>query len=239
MVALVSILAVAVGLLTLLVAGLLRSHAEILRSLQLLGVNLDPDAPEGQSPTGLTSPQRAEGIPAVDISGIDPAGAPVTFAVAGVAHRTLLAFLSSTCLTCRGFWDAFADRRLSVPGGARLLIVTKGSEAESPATIRKLAPAGVHTVLSNQTWADYRIPVAPYFVLIDGSTGDVIGEGAAATWDHVRDLMAQSLADAEDHPVVSRPPMGRAQDRPSRVNAELRAAGIEPGHPSLYPDRDA
>jgi hypothetical protein len=29
--------------------------------------------------------------------------------------------------------------------------------------------------------------------------------------------------------------LGRAQDRPSRVNAELRAAGIEPGHPSLHP----
>ncbi|HEX2383193.1 MAG TPA: hypothetical protein VHI95_11185 [Acidimicrobiales bacterium] len=225
MVALVSILAVAVGLLSLLVAGLLRSHAEILRALQSLGVSLDPDAPEAQSPTGLTSPERTDGAPAVDVAGIDPSGAPVTFAVAGVDHRTLLAFLSSTCLTCRGFWDAFADRRLSVPGRARLLIVTKGSEAESPATIRKLAPSGVHTVLSSAAWADYRIPGAPYFVLLDGSNGDVIGEGAATTWDQVRDLMAQSLDD------------GRPQDRPSRVNAELRTAGIEPGHPSLHPDR--
>src|SRR4051794_27528506 len=105
MVALVSILAVAVGLLTLLVAGLLRSHAEILRSLQSLGVSLDPDAPEPSSPTGLTSRESAEGVPALDVTGVDPSGAPVTFAVAGVGHRTLLAFLSSTCLTCRGFWD--------------------------------------------------------------------------------------------------------------------------------------
>ena len=77
------------------------------------------------------------------------------------------------------------------PGGARLLVVTKGSEAESPATIRKLAPTGVHTVLSSAAWSDYRIPVAPYFVLVDGTSGDVIGEGAAATWEQVRDLMAQ------------------------------------------------
>ncbi len=236
MVALVSILAVAVGLLTLLVAGLLRSHAEILRALQSLGVSLDPSASEPHSPTGLTSPQRVEGAPAIDIAGVDPAGAPVTFAVAGVEHRTLLAFLSSTCLTCRGFWEAFADRRLSVPGRARLLIVAKGSDAESPATIRKLAPSSVHTVLSSAAWADYRIPAAPYFVLVDGSSGDIIGEGAASTWDQVRDLMAQSLADADEHP-DDRPPMGRAQDRPARVNTELRAAGIEPGHPSLYPDR--
>jgi hypothetical protein len=223
MVALVSILAVAVGLLTLLVAGLLRSHAEILGSLQSLGVSLDPEAPEPRSPTGLTAAERPEGVPALDVVGVDPTGGPVSFAVAGVQHRTLLAFLSSTCLTCRGFWDAFADRRLSVPGGARLLVVTKGSEAESPSTIRKLAPAGVHTVLSSAAWNDYRIPVAPYFVLVDGADGDVVGEGAAATWDHVRDLMAQSIGD-------------RPQDRPARVDAELRAAGIEPGHPSLYSD---
>jgi len=203
----------------------LRSHAEILRALQALGVSLDPDAAP-QGPTPVAAPQRAPGAPAVDVvAGVDPSGAPVTFAVAGVEHRTLLAFLSSTCLTCRGFWEAFADRRLSVPGQARLLIVTKSVEAESPSAIRKLAPSGVHTVLSSAAWADYRIPVAPYFVLVDGATGAVIGEGAAATWDQVRDLMSQSLED------------GRPQDRPARVNAELRAAGIEPGHPSLYPER--
>ncbi len=229
MVALVSILAVAVGLLTLLVAGLLRSHAEILRALQSLGVSLDPDVTRSEaSPTGLTSPEREGGAPAIEIAGVDPAGAPVTFAVAGVGHRTLLAFLSSTCLTCRGFWDAFGDRRLSVPGNARLLVVAKGSEAESPATIRKLAPRGVHTVLSSDAWRDYRIPVAPYFVLVDGN-GEVAGEGAAATWEQVRDLMTQSI---DDQGAMSRP-----QDRPSRVDGDLRAAGIEPGHPSLYPDR--
>jgi hypothetical protein len=230
MVALVSILAVAVGLLTLLVAGLLRSHAEILRALSSLGVSLDPDASSANSdasPTGVTSAQRADGAPATQVAGVEPGGAPVTFSVAGVEHRTLLAFLSSTCLTCRGFWHAFADRRLSVPGNARLLVVTKGSEAESPATLRKLAPRGVHTVLSTEAWRDFRIPVAPYFVLVDGN-GNVLGEGAAATWDQVRDLMGQSIDDDRA--------MGRAQDRPGRVDAELRAAGIEPGHPSLNSD---
>jgi hypothetical protein len=235
MVALVSILAVAVALLALLVAGLLRSHAEILRALQSVGVSLDPDATDQPaSPTGLTSTERTEGAPAVNVSGVDPSGAPVTFAVVGVEHRTLLAFLSSTCLTCRGFWDAFADRRLSVPGGARLLAVTKGSEAESPGTIRKLAPPTVHTVLSTDAWRDYHIPVAPYFVLVDGVSGNVIGEGAASTWDQVRDLMEQARVDSDES---GSPVLGRPQDRAERVDTELRAAGIEPGHPSLYPDR--
>jgi hypothetical protein len=198
--------------------------------LQSLGVSLDPDAPEQSeripSPTGLTAPGRVGGAAVVDVQGVDPSGAAVTFAIGGVEHRTLLAFLSSTCLTCRGFWEAFGDRRLAVPGGARLLVVTKGAEAESPGTIRKLAPANVHTVLSSDAWRDYNIPVAPYFVLVDGPSGTVTGEGSAATWDQVRDLMEQSLFD------------GRPQDRPSRVDSDLKAAGIEPGHPSLYPGSD-
>jgi hypothetical protein len=131
---------------------------------------------------------------------------------------------------------------LAVPGGARLLVITKGSEAESPGTIRKLAPAGVHTILSSDAWRDFNIPVAPFFVLVDGTTNKVIGEGAASTWEQVSDLMAQSLVDLDDagmHTNAStRPTLGRAQDRPSRVDADLRAAGIEPGHPSLHPGRD-
>ena len=43
----VATLVVVVALLALLVVGLLRSHAEILRALHDLGVNLDPDEPDG------------------------------------------------------------------------------------------------------------------------------------------------------------------------------------------------
>ena len=52
---------VALVLLTLLVAGLLRSHAEILRRLHALGAGLDPDArdagpaPATARPEGLRS----------------------------------------------------------------------------------------------------------------------------------------------------------------------------------------
>ena len=45
MTALVVALAVVVGLLTVLVIGLLRSHADILRALHELGVDLDPGLP--------------------------------------------------------------------------------------------------------------------------------------------------------------------------------------------------
>ncbi len=49
MTALVVALTAVVALLSLLVVGLLRSHAEILRRLHELGAGLDPD-PEGTSP---------------------------------------------------------------------------------------------------------------------------------------------------------------------------------------------
>lgn len=221
MVALVTLLAVVVGLLGLLVAGLLRSHAEILRSLHDLGVSLDPAA---APVSGLRPPVRpARDGNAHDIRGEDPSGASQHIAVADVGHATLLAFLSSTCLTCREFWDAFREPTLRTPAGARVVAVTRGVEAESPSALQRLASPYVHTVMSTEAWQAYAVPGAPYFVLVDGPTGAVIGEGTASTWERVDALLQQAQADARDR---------------STVDEELRRAGIEPGDPSLYPDRD-
>ena len=60
MAVLVTLLAVVLALLTLLVAGLLRSHAEILRALHGLGVDMDPDRADDDG--ALTS---AIGVPKV------------------------------------------------------------------------------------------------------------------------------------------------------------------------------
>ena len=221
MVVLVTLLGVAVGLLALLVAGLLRSHAEILRSLHELGVNLDPDVTESFRPALARSTGRASAI--ADVSGEDPTGAPQHLAVAGVAHSTLLAFLSSSCLTCRDFWSAFGDPSLVVPNEARVIVVTRGVDAESPDAVRKLASPLVHTVMSTETWHDYNVPGAPYFILVDGPKSAVVGEGTATSWERVQNLMAQAGAD----------------DRERRsIDTDLRTAGIEPGDPSLYPDRE-
>ena len=221
MVVLVTLLAVAVGLLALLVAGLLRSHAEILRSLQQLGVDLDPRAPE-RVPTAGSAPSRSSRAAVADITGQEPSGAPLHLAVTGVAHSTLLAFLSSTCLTCRDFWSAFGDPSLVVPNDARVIVVTRGAEAESPGAVRKLASPLVHTVMSTEAWHNYGVPGAPYFVLVDGPGGRVAGEGTATTWERVQQLIVQAAVDANER---------------RSVDDDLRAAGIEPGDPSLYPDQ--
>jgi hypothetical protein len=119
----------------------------------------------------------------------------------------------------------------------RVVVITNGPEAESPAAVADLAPPGIVTLMSDQAWDDYGVPVSPFFALVDGPSGRVIGEGSGTTWEQVVELLGKAVADAE---VVSAPdrPLTRmsGQDRADRVDRELRAAGIEPGDPSLYPD---
>lgn len=226
MTALVAILTVAVILLGVLVVGLLRSHAEILRALHRSGIDLDPDAAsagEGALGGGIPPP-RPTAVPgsAVDVEGVTPRLEPIVVSVVGNQRLSLLAFLSSGCLTCRSFWDDFRHRELAVPGKARLVVVTKGVETESPSEIERLAPPDVPTVMSGDAWDAYKVPGSPYFVLVDGQREQIVGEGTATTWEQVSRLLGSAIAD-------------RDLDSGGRVDADLRAAGIGPGHPSLYP----
>jgi hypothetical protein len=241
MIVLVASLTVAVALLGVLVVGLLRSHAEILRALHQSGVVLDPDGePAQDGPTldrRLPSPSEGAGSTRVaDIEGVTPRLEPIVVSVNGRGRLTLLAFLSSGCLTCRSFWEAFADTNLAVPGNARLVVVVKGPEAESPSDIVAVAATDVLTVMSTEAWAAYQVPGSPYFVLVDGEQPRVIGEGTAATWPKVERLMSSALADGR-HVAGGGHHHGTTQsaDSESRADAELRAAGIGHGHPSLYP----
>ncbi len=240
MAALVTIEAVAIGLLALLVAGLLRSHAEILRRLHDLGAGVgDPT----EAPVGLST-ARPDGasMSAVDVTGTTPDGDPLHVAVAGARHDTLLAFLSTGCLTCETFWQAFQRTdHLEVPGGARLVVVTKGKEDESARRVSSLASPDIVLVMSSQVWADYNVPVAPYFIYVAGPSGQVLGEGAAASWEQVSALLSAALEDAGV--AHSRSPgrfrVRRANSdeaRGARTDGVLMAAGIGPGHPSLYPN---
>ena len=94
--------------------------------------------------------------------------------------------------------------------------------------------------MSNKAWEAYDVPVAPFFVLVDGASATIVGEGAASNWDQVRSLLQNSLADAglvdrrgrTKRGGVSKP---RADVlREARVDRELLTAGIAPGDPSLY-----
>lgn len=250
--ALVVLLTLIVGLLGLLVAGLLRSHGEILRALHDMGENLDPSRTTTRSAVDLSrKPNVAPGVPeprdldtgVFDVAGVDPYGNAVSAAVLGTGRLTLMGFLTSSCLACEVFWQAFTDPQIDVPGGARVVLLTKGPEAESESALRRLAPREVPTILSTEAWQSYGIPVAPYFVLIDGGSDRVIGEGAATSWAQVHNLMSQALADqgilVEGGRRVTSGERALAahlngREREARIDDELRAAGIEPGDPSLY-----
>jgi hypothetical protein len=217
--------AVVLVLLTLLVAGLLRSHAEILRRLHALGAGLDDDAPAATMsiPVDLRASASESTVAAADLDGAGLRDDALHVAVVGARHRTLLAFLSSGCLTCQGFWEAFADARvLGLPDDLRLVVVTKDAEEESVSALRKLASPDVPVVMSSAAWTDYRVPGSPYFVLVDGMTGRVRGEGTGAHWEQVKNLLRQASDDARD------------DGREIRIDRELLAHGIAPGDPSLY-----
>src|SRR2546421_5718000 len=203
MAVLVTLLAVVLALLALLVAGLLRSHAEILRALHQLGVNMDPSRDDGVSTSVPTPLVRSAEVPkrpsraAVDVVGTTPELDAISIAVEGAKHLTLLAFLSSGCGSCLAFWDVFRDGGpVDVPGDARLVCVSKDAGEESVASIRRLAPTDIPTVMSSAAWQADDLPVAPFFVLVDGSSGDVIGEGAANEWSQVQSLLHTALDDA-------------------------------------------
>lgn len=226
-----------IALLGLLVAGLLRSHAEILRQLHQLGAGREGDERVGPVDVdfgvrpGVVAPGRVT-TEVRDLVGSTPDDEAVLIGMVGTSQNTLLAFLSSGCLTCADFWAAFASPRLSLPAGARLVIVTKGQGQESESAIAKLAPPSVPLVMSSAAWDDYGVPGSPYFIQVDGPSGQVIGEGAATSWEQVLNLLAQADGDAE---VRSRRAGFRGGAyREERADRELLAAGIGPGHASLY-----
>jgi hypothetical protein len=236
--AVVWLLTLVVAVLALLVVGLLRSHATILRALHDAGIDLDPDRPATHDPVirtveGVPGPAGTTGQRAADIVGTTPGGGARSISVT-VGPPTLLAFLTAGCSTCANFWSAFAAG-VDLPPDVRLVVVAKGPELESPSAIAELAPEGVLTIQSTAAWDDYRIPVAPYFVLVDGTRGVVVGEGAAATWDRVRALLARALADAGlAEGSVRRRDLLSGRVRRERIDRDLLDAGLAPGDPRLF-----
>jgi hypothetical protein len=252
--ALVVVLLVVTVLLAVVVTGLLRSHADIIRALHSLGVGVgDPAAGHdaGESATAPVPVQISTGPPlpgerkassSHDIEGVSPDGDAVVVAM-DTAPQTLLAFLSSGCASCGHFWSALGDpaQVRALPSGIRIVVVTKGPEWEIPSSVAARAPGGVDVVMSSSAWGDYEVPGSPYFALIDGTRGVRIGEGVANQWSQIADLVHRARDDVRP---ASGATTGRATalglngaERESVNDQQLMAAGVFPGDPSLYPRR--
>src|SRR6476661_6564314 len=147
--------AVAIALLGILVLGLLRSHALILKALHELGAGLELEKDAGTGVTRATSGGAPGPVPVELESGVVPAtrhdssrGHDVVGTgldrterrhdVTAPGTRTLLAFLTSGCSVCQTFWEEF-QQEVDVPGDGRLQVVAKGPEEESLPSLRSLA----------------------------------------------------------------------------------------------------
>jgi len=205
--------ALAIGLLGLLVAGLLRSHAEILRRLHHVGAGLDLDGPGGAVEVAGSPPHSTA------LSGVTPWGEAVTISLDRPGARTLLLFLSSGCGTCGPWWDGMRDgAHRRVLAGTRVVVVARDDPEESPSLLRSLAPDGVTVVQSSAAWDVFGVRGSPYAVLVDG--GRVVGQGVAHAWDQLGSLIARQARD-----------LATRRD----TDEELLAAGLRPGDPTLHP----
>ena len=230
-VALVSAETVLLVVVLVLVAGLLRSNAELLRRL---GRAEDEGASRsGAYDTVTARPPDVVPPPAVRRAGRSTRAAPIAGTTTdgdavkldfdgGATMPTLLAFLSSGCATCAEFWETLAQPLLS--DRVQTVIVTHGPDRERRARLRSLAPAGVPVVMSSPAWDDYGVPGSPYFVLVDGT---IAGEGVATTWQALSSLVNDAIEDRLDT---------HAPTRAETIEATLAAAGIGPDHPSLRPE---
>ncbi|HYJ28212.1 MAG TPA: hypothetical protein VEW73_10900 [Nocardioides sp.] len=255
---------VAIALLAVLVLGLLRSHALILKALHELGAGLELEeearaaghesTPVGpvavQIEPGVVAGTRTESNAAHDVVGVDLQGRHGVVELAGPGSpTTLLAFLTSGCSVCLTYWEELGPDT-ATPAGARLVVVVKDAADDSPSALTTLARPGVRVIASSAAWADYDIPGSPYFVLVEA--GVVTGEGSATSWAAVRNLLEQAVEESAharaaagrtgpggDHAALGTAAPGGRDDL-SRIDAELLAAGLHPGHPSLHqsPDPD-
>jgi hypothetical protein len=201
----------------LFVVALLRSHAEILRRLEQL-------APDSQLPQPQDKPVRSH-EKALDLEGRTPDGGSRRI-ILSPGPDTLLAFLSTGCSTCVALLESLGDADL--PAGLRLVVVAKDAHTER---LRALRPHADRTdlVMSTAAWDAYGVPGSPYFVHVDGSTGNIVGEGSANAWPQVVSLILDA-ADAQADPDSA---------NSQRIDDTLAAAGIGPGHPSLHPGATA
>jgi hypothetical protein len=119
-----------------------------------------------------------------------PAAVPLDARPAG----TVLAFLSSSCLGCRPFWEDLAANGLPgvLPPGAGFVIVPKDAAEEDQAALARLAPRAVELVQSSDAWTAFGVPGSPFFVLVDGVTGRARARDTATNWAEVADRLGLS-----------------------------------------------
>jgi hypothetical protein len=139
-----------------------------------------------------------------DIEGVDPSGTRLRIEIVGSAEPVLLLFLSSSCPGCGDMWEGAEDLRRAVGRPVRVVVVTRGPEAEDAAAIAGLVPAvqgdatagvPIAAVMSSQAYVDYRVAGPPFYALTSGP--EVCTEGVAWGVAETAAAVRQALAGLE------------------------------------------
>jgi hypothetical protein len=93
----------------------------------------------------------------------------------------VVAFLTSTCTTCRTFWTALAADRGAGGPGSPMVVVTPDPTTEDRRAVSRLAPASALVVMSTNGWIDWGVSGSPFFVVV--ADGIIVAEGVAHDWD--------------------------------------------------------
>ena len=217
---------VAIVLLGVLVLGLLRSHALILKALHELGAGLELEKEAG---TGVShgdhrwQARTRAGRARVGRGAGDPQGLghgprhrrhrPRPGRAAG--HRHDARHPHAAGLPHQRL-QRLPDLLGRVPGAGRRSRRRDAARSSPRAPPRSRSRACARWP-ATATWSSRprpgsttTSPGSPYFVYVEG--GVVTGEGSATTWAQVRDLMAQGVADSDE----ARAAAGRTGPGPAR-----------------------
>jgi hypothetical protein len=192
-------LAVSLAVLAALMALLLRANQHLARRVERLEFAAQRSRALAEKATGMSEPPLASESPASaqdnDLLGESLDGQSMSVELRGTT--TLLAFLSSTCTTCIGFFRAFNEHAADelVPDG-QLVVVTKSGEHETRDRLRELASDRVTVLMSTESWEEFEVPLPPYFLLLSG--GDVLTEGPASGWEDLSRMVNASLSRLPD-----------------------------------------
>lgn len=137
---------------------------------------------------------RPDTSPPVSVVGTRPDGARTAVALTGEHRSTLLLFLGSACVTCADLWrDADREAR-SLPRDFRIIVVTRGPQAESARLVAAKAPRSVPVVMSEEAWNVYGVRAAPAFVVVDGATGATTSLDVEPSWLEIIDATRMATA---------------------------------------------
>jgi hypothetical protein len=81
---------------------------------------------------------------------------------------TLLAFLTTSCVPCRPFWEALADpaTRAALAVGVGVVAITPSRSTEDERLVARLAGPGLPVQMSSATWFSYGVLQAGTFLLV-------------------------------------------------------------------------